>query len=159
MTIDSHHDVAKERIDSCSKLSRRGRLVVRKSTSLSLLPVPISHIYSYSKETLPFHLQQNPHQVIAKGIQTGLISSSVVIWPVFALISGPPTLRGPALSPTEKFQQSLRHHFDNFWASHHHSQTKLPFYYIRCIKWTRILHLDTYCILLSELLTSLSPFS
>ncbi len=30
----------------------------------------------------------------------------MVTWPVFALISGPPTPRGPALSPTEKFQQS-----------------------------------------------------
>jgi len=36
---------------------------------------------------------------------SGQVLSLVVTWPVFTLISGPPILRGPALSP--KFQQSL----------------------------------------------------
>lgn len=54
MTIDSLHEAANKRIDSCFKLSHHGGVAVTKSTSLSLLPAPINRIYDHSREILPF---------------------------------------------------------------------------------------------------------
>lgn len=59
MTIDSLHEAANERIDSCFKLSRRGGVAVTGSTSLSLLPVVINSIYGHFRETLPFPPMQS----------------------------------------------------------------------------------------------------
>ncbi len=84
MTIDSHHEAASERIDSCFKLSRHGGVAVTKSTSLSLLPAPINHIYSFSKEILPFPTSQK-HRKAAKCPRTSRQILSVLLvvsWPI-----------------------------------------------------------------------------
>lgn len=68
MTIDSHHEAASERIDSCFKLSRHGGVAVTKSASLSLLPAPINRIQLFQRDSAISHFAEaSPRQRNVQG--------------------------------------------------------------------------------------------